>query len=116
MGLDFIRDKAGRPWVKKWAHELDRLKLPGLFDFPIDRSRRTITVELREGCKLSPGDELFALPRGEELDVCRGMVPVACAHKPARDVLKAVRQAGAIAGARVLHVDMFGSTAEVELR
>jgi hypothetical protein len=116
MGLDFVRSKAGRPWMKKWAHELDLIKAPGLFDFPIDRSRRTITVELKEGCQVNTGDELLALSRGEDLDVCRGVVPVACAHKAARDILQAVREAGDIAGAIVLHVDMFGSTAEVELQ
>lgn len=116
MGLDFIRSKAGRPWVKKWAHDVDLIKTPGLFDFPLDRRRRTITVELKSGTPVHVGDHFWAMCRNDDLEVCRGVTPIACAPKAANDILKTVKDAGNIADAVVLHVDMFGETAEVELR
>jgi len=116
MGLDFIRSKAGRPWTKKWAHDVDLIKTPGLFDFPLDRRRRTITVELKSGTQVSVGDHFWAVCRNEDLDVCQGVIPIACAPKAANDILRTVKDAGNIADAVVLHVDMFGETAEVELR
>lgn len=116
MGLDFIRDKAGRPWRKKFAGGAERIKRPGLFDLPFEATRRTVTVVFKNGAQVSPGEKLIAHANGEQLDVCRGAAIIGVVQSPPQDVMNEICVAGGDATARVVDVSPFGTAAEVELK
>ena len=116
MGLDFIRDKSGKPWRKKWAGGVERLKIPGLFDLPIDDAVRTVMVVFKDGARAELGEELVAHVRGRQLDVCRGVTIVGTALNPPEDILNMIVAAGGVAEAPVVRLDIFGTAAEVQLK
>lgn len=116
MGLDFIRDKAGRPWRKKFAGGVERIKLPGLFDLPFEKMRRTVTVIFTSVGRAGTGEKLIAHANGAQLDVCRGATVIGMVQNPPEDVMNAIRSAGGDATASVVDVSPFGTAAEVELQ
>ena len=55
MGLEYIRSAAGKPYVKRWAKGLNRLKTPSLLDVKLGEECRTVTATLAPGCAREAG-------------------------------------------------------------
>jgi len=54
MGLDYIRSAAGKPYIKRWAKGLNRLKTPTLLDTNLSPESRIVTAMLVPGCTPKP--------------------------------------------------------------
>ena len=68
MGIDFIRRATGKPFIKGWKDNLDRLTMPSLFDPVIDAPVRILSARLVTDAKPQPGLDLIAQIR--ETEVC----------------------------------------------
>jgi len=44
MGIEFIRNASGKPYTKRWARGIDRIKAPTLMDVSISEETRTIPL------------------------------------------------------------------------
>ena len=64
MGLDYIRSAAGKPYIKRWAKGLNRLKTPTLLDINLSPESRVVTATLVPGCTPKPGDAYLVQTNG----------------------------------------------------
>jgi hypothetical protein len=55
MGLEYIRSAAGKPYRKRWARGLNRLKTPTLLDVALSDQTHMVTATLAPGCNPKPG-------------------------------------------------------------
>ena len=54
MGIEFIRNASGKPYTKRWARGIDRIKAPTLMDVSISEESRTLTAKLTaKGSRMS---------------------------------------------------------------
>jgi hypothetical protein len=115
MGLEYIRSAAGKPYKKRWAKGLDRLKSPSLLDVAVTEQTRVLTATLAPGCRATPGDR-YLLQSGDkgEILVFDGHRQVASIANPPPSVTQALASHG-VAPATVERVSGLGETAELKL-
>jgi hypothetical protein len=117
MGLEYIRSASGKPFRKRWAKGLNRLKAPSLFDVSLDEQSRVVTATLTPGCVAKPGDRYMVQSgdRGEVL-VFDGHRQVACIANPPPGLTEALNARHGMAPATVERVGGFGDTVELKLK
>lgn len=116
MGLDYIRAATGKPWRKRWAGGLDRLKQPSLLDLAITDSARIVTAQLTAGCQPKLGDVFIVEASGAAFTVSDGLRPIGSVTSPSAEAAAAVAAAAGYAEAVVQRLGLFGDTAELRLR
>jgi hypothetical protein len=52
MGIEFIRNASGKPYTKRWARGIDRIKAPTLMDVSISEPHAHREAD-REGSRMS---------------------------------------------------------------
>jgi hypothetical protein len=117
MGIDYIRGQAGKPYVKRWAKGLNRLKSPTLLDVNLSAESRVVTATLTPGCSPREGGAyLVQTTASGELAVMDGHRQIACVADPPADVTRALAAQHGLAPATVERIGGFGTTAELKLK
>jgi len=117
MGIEFIRGKSGRPYTKRWAQGLDRLKTPTLFDSTLPSESRTLTATLTPGCAPKPGDAyLVQATTAGGLVVLDGHRQIAHVPNPPSSVTQALVAQHGMAPVTVERVGALGTIAELKLQ
>jgi len=116
MGVDFIREQAGKPWRKRWDKGLDRLKAPGLFDVQFASECRTVTADLDCGSSLSIGDQVVIQCSGNSVVVCSGHQRVGGISNVPADMHATIASCGGVALGTVERMGLFGNNAELSIR
>jgi hypothetical protein len=116
MGLDYIRSATGKPWRKRWAGGLDRLKLPSLLDLAISDTARIVTARLNSNCRPNVGDVYIVETSGAGLTVSDGLRSIGSVSNPSAEATAAVSAASGYAEAVVQRVGNFGDTVELNLK
>ena len=116
MGLDYIRSAAGKPYIKRRAKGLNRLKTPTLLDTNLSPESRIVTAMLVPGCTPKPGDAFLVQANGSgDLIVLDGHRQVARISNPPPGVTEALDAHHGMAPATVERIGGFGETAELKL-
>ena len=116
MGVDFIREQAGKPWTKRWDKGLNRLKVPGLFDIEFVSEQRRVTVELDGHCGLKVGDNVIVEYSGDTAIVSSGYRRVGFISSVPCEVGRTISGGGGAALGIVERVGLFGNSAELSIR
>lgn len=117
MGIDFIRSKGGKPYVKRWADGLDRTRRPQLLSVELTSESRSVTAELTPGCVPQAGAPVLVQSTGGgDLVVYEGLKAVARIVAPPPGVTARLAQCHGIAPALVERVGGFGRTVEIKLK
>ncbi|WP_342640183.1 hypothetical protein [Rhodoligotrophos ferricapiens] len=117
MGLDYIRSAAGKPYVKRWAKGLDRLKTPSLLDVQIGDVSQTITATLVPGCAAKAGDAFLIQSRGDsDLVVFDGHREIARIVNPPAGLAQTIKSCHGMMPATVERIGSFGDSAELKLK
>lgn len=116
MGLDYIRSATGKPWRKRWAGGLDKLKNPSLLDLAITESARVVTARLTSGCRAKVGDVYIVEATGGDITVSDGLRSIGSVANPSAETTAALATASGYAEAVVHRVSLFGDTAELRLK
>ena len=116
MGVDFIRDQSGKPWRKRWAKGLDRLKSPSLFDVQFTDQQCTVTADLEGKPALKVGDQVVVQCSGQTVIVCSGHRQIGAIPGLSADVRAAIDVSGGAALGTVERVGLFGNNAELSIR
>jgi hypothetical protein len=117
MGMDYIRGQAGKPYVKRWAKGLNRLKMPTLLDANLSTESRVVTATLAPGCTPKTGDAyLVQTTRSGDLMVLDGHRQIASVANPPAGVTQALAAQHGLAPATVERIGGFGTTAELKLK
>ena len=116
MGVDFIREEAGKPWRKRWDKGLNRLKTPGLFDLHFSDQHRVLSVDLEPGCNLKPGDQVVVECSGQSAIVCSGQHRIGSVGTVPADVRAAMTHCGSVALGTIERIGIFGTNAELSIR
>jgi hypothetical protein len=117
MGIDYIRDQAGKPYVKRWAKGLNRLKMPTLLDINLSAESRVMTATLTPGCSLREGGAyLVQATASGDLAVMDGHRQIACVVNPPADVTQALAAQHGLAPVTVERIGSFGTTMELKLK
>jgi hypothetical protein len=77
MGIEFIRNASGKPYTKRWARGIDRIKAPTLMDVSISEESRTLTAKLTAKGAACQGATVLVQSKGSELVVFDGLRQVA---------------------------------------
>lgn len=117
MGIDYIRSKAGKPYVKRWAKGLNRLKTPNLLDVNVSTESRVMTATLTPGCCPREGGTYLVQTTGSgDLVVMDGHRQIARVVNPPPDLARALAGQHGLAPATVERIGAFGTTAELKLK
>jgi hypothetical protein len=116
MGIDFIRNASGDPYIKRWARGLDRTKVPTLIDISLSEESRTLTAKLTTKGAARQGATVLVQSRGPELVVLDGLRQVASIANAPVSVRAAVDARQGLAPAVVERVGILGLTAEIKLK
>lgn len=117
MGLEYIRSAAGKPYVKRWAKGLNRLKTPSLLDVRLGEECRTVTATLAPGCAAKPGDAfLVQSSRAGDFVVLDGHRQIARIANPPAGLAEALNACHGMAPATIERIGSFGDTAELKLK
>lgn len=117
MGLEYIRSEAGKPYVKRWAKGLDRLKTPSLLDVQIGEASQTVTASLAPGCPAKTGDVFLIQSRGAgDLVVFDGHRQIARIDNPPAGLTETIKSCHGVMPATVERIGSFGDTAELKLK
>ena len=117
MGLEYIRSATGKPYTKRWAKGLNRLKTPTLLDVTLTEESRVVTAALAPGCAPKPGDTFLVQANGTgDLVVFDGHRQIAHIPNPPSGVIEALNARHGMAPAIVERVGGFGNTAEMKLK
>ena len=116
MGFDYIRSQTGKPWKKRWAGGLNRLKEPSLLDLTMSEVARTVTVELQPGASLQMGNVLIVESGPAGVTVSNGLRPIGCVPNPSADLSAALAMGSGYAEGTVQRMGLFGDTAEISIR
>jgi hypothetical protein len=116
MGLEFVRKILGKPWRKRWAGELDKFKLPDLFDIQMQESKRGLTVDLSPGTKIKTGDACLLECGADKILVCYEGSLIAQIENPPPDIMKAITENCGVAAGIVQHVSIFGDSMELRVQ
>lgn len=117
MGVDFIRQQAGKPYNKRWSNGVDRLKQPTLFEVEFSPECRFVTATLETDCAPVPGAEIVV--QSEPAGACgvfSGHSRIATIAKAPGPVLDMLAQSHGIALATIDRIGSFGTTAELRFR
>jgi hypothetical protein len=117
MGLEYIRSAAGKPYFKRWAKGLNRLKMPSLLNVNLSEECRTITATFVPGCTAKPGDA-FLVQSGSAGDVVvlDGHRQIARIANPPAGLAEVLHSFHGIVPATVERIGAFGDTAELKLK
>jgi hypothetical protein len=116
MGLEYIRSAAGKPYAKRWARGLNRLKTPTLLDVNLSAESRVVTATLAPGCTPKPGDAYLVQTNGSgDLVVLDGHRQIARITNPPASITEALGACRGMAPAVVERISSFGNTAELKL-
>jgi hypothetical protein len=117
MGLDYIRSAAGKPYVKRWAKGLDRMKMPTLFDVQIGEVSQTLTASLVPGCAAKTGDAVLIQSRGDgDLVVFDGHREIARIDNPPAGLVETIKSCHGVMPATVKRIGSFGDMAELKVK
>lgn len=117
MGIDYIRSLSGKPYEKRWAKGVDRLKTPTLLDVTLSAESRLLTATLAPGCAPKTGDTYLVQTTGSgDLVVLDGHRQVARVANPPPSVANALAAQQGIAPVTVERVGGLGTTAELKLK
>jgi hypothetical protein len=117
MGLEYIRSAAGKPYKKRWAKGLNRLKSPSLLDVSLSEEARVVTATLAPGCRPKPGDRyLVQLGENGKALVFDGHRQVASVANPPPSLTQALDARHCVVPAIVERVGGFGDTADLKLK
>jgi hypothetical protein len=116
MGLDYIRSATGKPWRKRWAGGLDRLKRPTLFDLPIRNDAKTVTASLTSGVCAQVGASFLLQLIDERLVLFDGLRIVGSVDDLPNDLKRVVADSCGVSSGIVERVGVFGDTVEVSLQ
>jgi hypothetical protein len=117
MGLEYIRSASGKPYTKRWAKGLNRLKTPTLLDVTLTEESRVVTAALAPGCAPKPGDAFIVQANGTgDLVVFDGHRQIAHIPNPPSGVIDALKARHGMAPAIVERIGGFGNTAELKLK
>ena len=115
MGLDYIRNSRGKPWRKQWAHGLNLMNEPTLFDIAF-KPERTVLAHIEVEGPPSTGAKLLLELVAGELLVFEGQRRVAKVENPPEDVLALLGCTDNIALATVVRISIFGDEMELSLK
>ena len=116
MGIDFIRNASGKPYLKRWAKGLDRTKSPTLMDISLSEESRTFTAKLTGKGAACQGATVLVQLRGPDLIVLDGLRQVGCIANAPASVRATVEARQGMAAAVVERVGVLGATAEIKLK
>ena len=116
MGIEFIRNASGKPYIKRWAKGLDRTKSPTLMDVSLSEEGRTLTVKLAAKGAARQGATVLVQSKGSDLVVFDGLREVGTIADPPATVRAAVEARQGMAPAVVERVGVLGATAEIKLK
>jgi hypothetical protein len=116
MGIEFIRNASGKPYTKRWARGIDRIKAPTLMDVSISEESRTLTAKLTAKGAACQGATVLVQSKGSELVVFDGLRQVASITNAPPSVRAAVDARQGMAPAVVERVGILGATAEIKLK
>lgn len=113
MGLDYIRNAAGKPWRKRWSNARRALDTPDLFDICPTEDDRTLTIALRE--RVKEGDVLIAqlYDSSQRIRFTHDYQTIGEILGAPESINTRLIKCGGIAQARVKRIGAFGNTAEV---
>ena len=116
MGLEYIRSAAGKPYVKRWAKGLNRLKTPSLLDVHLSEESRMITATLVLDCMPKPGDAfLVQSSAAGDLVVFDGHRQIARVANPPAGLSEWINARHGTVPATVERVCSFGDAVELKL-
>jgi hypothetical protein len=117
MGLDYIRSRAGRSYVKRWARGLDRLKSPTFFDEPLPECSRVLTAQLHDGCVVRTGEDYVVQSNADGgLVLYSGHAPVGSIPNAPIDVQQHVAEQDGCALVTVERISAVGATVELRVK
>lgn len=117
MGLDYIRDSAGKAHTKRWAKGVDRLKSPTLFETRLDEVSRTVTITLVPGCKAKAGDNGLLQSNGSgKAAMFDGHRRISAASELPSGIGEVLNASHGAIPVTIERVSAFGNTAEVKLK
>lgn len=112
MGIEFVR-KAAASYTKSIDRERVRLRTAELFCNVSVEVARTIAIEIRQGCLVQVGDELWIEREGEALVARKDIAEVGRADRPGAEIAAAVAESAGIARGVVVQVNEISGVAEV---
>jgi hypothetical protein len=116
MGIEWIRSQSGKPYTKRWARGLDRLKTPTLFDVSLGAECRVLTAMLVPGYDPKVGDAcLIQADDAGTLLVLDGHRQIASVTSPPPQVIELLKGQNGMALATIQRIGSFGTTAELKL-
>ena len=77
MGIEFIRNASGKPYSKRWARGIDRIRAPTLMDVSLSEESRTLTAKLTAKGAACQGATVLVQSKGSKLVVFDGLRQVA---------------------------------------
>ena len=113
MGIDFIRARSGKPYVKRWARGLERANTPGLFDIQFGAEAKVVTATLSAGVSPQPGAQVILQRAGCDLMVFQGLKPLGRVLAPPASVSAALDACHGITKGVIDRVGGLGQTAEI---
>jgi hypothetical protein len=116
MGVDFIRRQSGRPYRKRWAKGIDRMKEPSFLDVGFGVESQFVTLFRCGAGALNSGQEL--LVQKEQDGSCTaydGLEAVARIEAPPSALLHLIRDNCGLAPVTIDDVGALGQTIEVRL-
>ncbi|PIT00322.1 hypothetical protein TSA1_05755 [Bradyrhizobium nitroreducens] len=116
MGIEFIRNASGKPYTKRWARGIDRIKAPTLMDVSISEESRTLTAKLIAKGAASRGTTVLVQSKGSDLVVFDGLRQIASIADAPPSVRAAVDARQGMAPAVVERIGILGATAEIKLK
>lgn len=112
MGLDFIR-RAAPSYKKAIDWERVRLGTAELFRNTSIECTRTFAIDIKPGCTVQVGDELWIEREGDALVARKDIAEVGRADRPGVEIVSAVAESAGIALGVVVQVNEISGVAEV---
>lgn len=117
MGIEFIRSRGGKAYVKRWADGLERTKTPQLIGIELTGEARSVTAVLASSEAPKAGTTVLVQATGAgDLVVCEGLKTVARVPVPPPDVTANLAQHHGVAKAVVERVGALGGTVELKFQ
>lgn len=116
MGLDYIRRLSGKPFLKRWAKGLDRLRLPTFLNVELGREEITITARLVDGIKIET-DKTFLVNQkeGGQMAIFDGHKEIARVDGPSKALTEVMSENCGLVPVTLERVSGLGETAEFKI-